>query len=325
MNTRLDYAATADGFAPRAQPLGVERWVGPSGQPLAQYGLEQMGDGYKLIFCFQHACPGCHTHGFPSLVKLVERTRGLNLRIAAVQTVFEDWEGNTFDAMLRDQARYALLIPFGHDDGTGPGSAGSVLMQRYGNGGTPWFILIDPQGNVVHSHFRIDVDKTVSMLQRAQSETSSSPKGTPNWADVVRWANHANPPPPRRVEKTQDEWRQALDADVFRITRQQGTEAAHSSAMCGLFEPGRYQCACCDTPLFDAGSKFKSRSGWPSFTQPLTEGVVGHHMDNSHGMRRIEATCQVCDAHLGHVFPDGPEPTGLRYCINALALKKAAD
>jgi len=316
-------ATTTDGFALRAQPLGVERWVDASGQPLANYGLEQMGAGYKLLFCFQHACPGCHTDGFPRLVKLVELTRGLNLAIAAVQTVFEDWEHNSFDAMLADQARYALPIPFGHDAGTGPAGAGSVLMQRYGNGGTPWFILIDPQGTVIHSHFRIDVEKTVTLLRRAQAKAPPSPAGSPDWGDVIRWANHGNPPPPRRVEKTEDEWRRTLPPDVFRITRQQGTEAAHSSAMCGLFEPGRYHCACCATPLFDADSKFKSRSGWPSFTAPVADGVVAYRMDESHGMRRIETTCQVCDAHLGHVFPDGPEPTGLRYCINALALKKA--
>ena len=145
----------------------------------------------------------------------------------------------------------------------------------------------------------------------------------PNWGDVIRWATQGNPPPPRRVEKSDDEWRSLLPPEVYRIARKAGTEHAHSSQMCGLFEPGRYHCACCGTPLFDAGAKFRSSSGWPSFTQPLTEGVVAYSHDHSYNMHRIETTCQVCDAHLGHVFPDGPEPTGLRYCINALALNKA--
>jgi peptide-methionine (R)-S-oxide reductase len=79
---------------------------------------------------------------------------------------------------------------------------------------------------------------------------------------------------------------------------------------------------CCDTPLFDAGEKFESGTGWPSFTQPVDPAAVAYHLDDAHGMRRIEATCSVCDAHLGHVFPDGPAPSGLRYCINALALHK---
>ena len=156
--------------------------------------------------------------------------------------------------------------------------------------------------------------------------TENSERGdtvVPNWGDVIRWATNGNPPPPRRVEKTEDEWRELLPPDVYQVARQAGTERAHSSAMCGLFEPGRYNCACCGTPLFDATAKFKSSSGWPSFTQPLTEGVVAYSHDRSYNMHRIETTCQVCEAHLGHVFPDGPEPTGLRYCINALALSKA--
>ena len=145
---------------------------------------------------------------------------------------------------------------------------------------------------------------------------------TPNWGDVIRWANHGNPPPPRRVEKTDAQWREQLTDDQYRVAREKGTEAAHSSPMCSLFEPGRYRCVCCDTEVFDSASKFKSQSGWPSFTSPVADGVVAYHLDNSHGMHRIETTCQVCDAHLGHVFPDGPEPTGLRFCMNAIALNK---
>jgi peptide-methionine (R)-S-oxide reductase len=92
--------------------------------------------------------------------------------------------------------------------------------------------------------------------------------------------------------------------------------------MCSLFEPGLYACVCCDTLLFDSEVKFESGTGWPSFTEPVEEPAVAYHMDTSLGMRRVETTCNTCDAHLGHVFPDGPPPSGLRYCINAAALKK---
>lgn len=143
-----------------------------------------------------------------------------------------------------------------------------------------------------------------------------------NWNDVIARASNGNPEPERRVSKTETEWREQLSAEEYRVTRQAGTERAFSSEMCSLFEPGIYACVCCGTELFDAGNKFESHSGWPSFTQPLKDNVVACKADNTHGMQRIENTCNVCDAHLGHVFPDGPPPTGLRFCMNAVALKK---
>lgn len=142
------------------------------------------------------------------------------------------------------------------------------------------------------------------------------------WNDVVARADGTNPKPDRRVEKTDEEWRAQLNDEQYRITRQAGTERAFSSEMCSLFEAGTYRCVCCETELFNADNKFDSRSGWPSFTQPLRDNVVAYQGDNSYGMQRIETTCSTCDAHLGHVFPDGPEPTGLRFCINAVALDK---
>jgi methionine-R-sulfoxide reductase len=142
------------------------------------------------------------------------------------------------------------------------------------------------------------------------------------WPDVVRFADHGNPVPDRRVEKTEEEWRAVLTPEQFAITRRKGTERAFSSEMCGLFEPGEYACVCCDTMLFDSATKFESRTGWPSFDQPIAESAIAYHNDGSLGMRRVETVCNTCDSHLGHVFPDGPPPSGLRYCMNALALKK---
>ncbi|MDY0020909.1 peptide-methionine (R)-S-oxide reductase MsrB [Arenimonas caeni] len=144
------------------------------------------------------------------------------------------------------------------------------------------------------------------------------------WRDVIDRVRGGNPPPPRRVDKPEAEWRAELAPDVFQVTRLAGTERPFSSPLCGLFEPGRYGCACCGTPLFDAGTKFESGTGWPSFTAPLADAAVAYHGDESHGMVRVEILCNACDAHLGHVFPDGPPPTGLRYCVNALSLRKLA-
>jgi peptide-methionine (R)-S-oxide reductase len=142
------------------------------------------------------------------------------------------------------------------------------------------------------------------------------------WNDILALAKNGNLAPPRRVEKTDAEWRATLTGEQYHITRQHGTERAFSSEMCSLFEPGRYACVCCSTVLFDSAEKFESGTGWPSFTQPITPDVIAYHADTSYGMVRIETLCNVCDAHLGHVFPDGPEPSGLRYCMNAVALEK---
>ncbi|QUJ70107.1 peptide-methionine (R)-S-oxide reductase MsrB (plasmid) [Photobacterium sp. GJ3] len=142
------------------------------------------------------------------------------------------------------------------------------------------------------------------------------------WETVLKYAASENPEPTRRVEKSDAEWRQQLSEDAYYVTRQKGTERPFGSDMCELFEPGEYACICCDNMLFDASEKFDSGSGWPSFTQPVTPNAIHYHLDTSHGMQRIETTCSVCDAHLGHVFPDGPAPSGLRYCMNAVALKK---
>ena len=147
---------------------------------------------------------------------------------------------------------------------------------------------------------------------------------TLKWNDVLQFARDGSPEPDRRVVKTDAEWRAQLSPDEYRVTREAGTERAFSSPMCSLFEPGMYSCICCGTLLFDATEKFESGTGWPSFTQPVKPNAIAYHADNSYGMVRVETVCNACDAHLGHVFPDGPPPSGLRYCMNALALKKSA-
>ncbi len=142
------------------------------------------------------------------------------------------------------------------------------------------------------------------------------------WNDVVKLADEGNLPPPRTVKKTEAEWRAQLTPEAFHVTRQHGTERAFSSEMCSKFEPGRYACVCCETLLFDAAEKFESGTGWPSFTQPVAPEVISYKVDRAYGMVRVETLCNVCGAHLGHVFQDGPKPSGLRYCMNAVALLK---
>ena len=144
------------------------------------------------------------------------------------------------------------------------------------------------------------------------------------WNEILKLVKEGNPVPPRRVERSAAEWRAQLTPEQYQVTREKGTERPFSSEMCSLFEPGRYACVCCETVLFDSATKFESGTGWPSFTEPAAPDVVAYHGDRSFGMMRVETLCNVCDAHLGHVFPDGPAPSGLRFCINALSLNKVA-
>ena len=142
-----------------------------------------------------------------------------------------------------------------------------------------------------------------------------------NWNDIIRYATHGNPEPERRVEKTEAEWREILTPEQYRITRMKGTERPHSGEFCSSYDPGQYNCVCCHTPLFDSTIKFDSGTGWPSFTQPVKINAIKYDKDTSHGMIRVEVMCNTCDSHLGHVFPDGPEPSGLRYCVNSESIK----
>ena len=140
------------------------------------------------------------------------------------------------------------------------------------------------------------------------------------WTDVMRYASKGNPKPSKRIEKTDEEWKRALTPEQYQIARKKGTERAFTGEYCEVHDPGLYACRCCGTLLFDSSLKFESGTGWPSFTQPYEDNAIAYHKDSGYGMVRVEVTCNVCDAHLGHIFPDGPAPSGLGYCINSASI-----
>lgn len=137
----------------QAPELRVPLWIDGQGRSLAPLKLSDLGEGFKVIFCFQHWCPGCHSHGFPTLQRLVKALSSHGFSFAAVQTVFEGAETNTFERLRETQLRYGLDIPFGHDPSLGQGSS---LMKDFDTQGTPWFLVIDPLGEILLSDFQLD-------------------------------------------------------------------------------------------------------------------------------------------------------------------------
>ena len=157
-----------------------------------------------------------------------------------------------------------------------------------------------------------------------KNSSSSEPTSAPQNVTTVEFSNSGQRQQTvqaPKIVKSESEWRNQLGSPAFEITRRDGTEPAFTGAYWDLHEEGLYRCACCGTALFNSDTKFDSGTGWPSFSGPVTDENVSTTEDRSFGMKRVAVSCKRCDAHLGHVFEDGPKPAGLRYCMNSAALR----
>jgi peptide-methionine (R)-S-oxide reductase len=141
------------------------------------------------------------------------------------------------------------------------------------------------------------------------------------WADILTYATYGNPEPPRHLVLPAAEWEARLTPAQLAVLRGRGTEPPYRNAYCRSYAPGYYGCAGCGSLLFEAATKYHAISGWPSFTQPVAKDALSYHFDYEHHMTRIEVRCNACAGHLGHVFPDGPAPAGVRYCLNSVSLE----
>ena len=147
-----------------APPLRGVRWIDGQGRPTGPLSLDELGGGHRILFFFQHACPGCHSHGFPTLARLVDHLSGQDVRFAAIQTVFEDFDANGFERIAENQQRYGLSIPFGHA-APRPGSQVPAIMADYRTGGTPWFVGIAPDRQVLFDAFQLDAEALIGALR----------------------------------------------------------------------------------------------------------------------------------------------------------------
>jgi methionine-R-sulfoxide reductase len=289
----------------RPAPALVENVPWINSDPLT---LEGLRGRVVLVDFWTFSCYNCR-NTLPTLKRFDASYRERGLTIIGVQTPEFDSEKQV--ETVRGQVRsLGIKYPVVLDNDY-------VTWRAYGVEAWPTVVILDKQGRIRYRHIgegAYDMQEKIikALLAEGEKGRADSTRGAANSAEAYKG---------EKIVKTADEWRAQLTAEQYRVMRDKGTERAFSGEYNDNHESGTYHCAACDLALFNSKTKFESGTGWPSFFQPIAAANVTEEVDSAFGIKRTEVLCSRCGAHLGHVFDDGPRPTGLRYCMNSVSLK----
>ncbi|MBA2501633.1 MAG: peptide-methionine (R)-S-oxide reductase MsrB [Pyrinomonadaceae bacterium] len=303
-DTRRDVFISAR-RAPNAAKFGEGTWL--NSQPTT---LENLRGRVVLVDFWTFGCYNCR-NTLPTLKRLDAQYRNKGLTIVGVHAPESDYEKgieNVREAVQRLGIKYPVVTDNDY-----------ATWRAYGVQAWPTVVILDKQGRIRFTHIGEGYyEQQEQIIQKLLAETDVATRTAEDKTDLSqqRGVNMEE-----RVVKSEEEWRAEMTPQQFHVMREKGTERAFTGEYDASKKHGMYVCSACGNPLFSSEAKFDSGTGWPSFYQPVSEQSVGEHVDQAYGMTRTEVVCARCASHLGHVFKDGPRPTGLRYCMNSVALK----